>query len=149
MPYWFDGNNLIGQSAAAARTDSRTRREFLSTLVSYRRAGGGRFLVFFDGDDPRQSASPPGVPVRYTAPEPADEAILDGLRAARNPSEIIVVTNDRGLAARCRNEGAPVLTWSEFHSKMSRRARLAGRPEPQEKIDVDDWMRYFNLKTDD
>lgn len=149
MPYWFDGNNLIGQSAAAAGADARTRREFLSTLASYRQAGGGKFLVFFDGDDPHRSASPPGVPVRYTAPLPADDAILEGLRGARNPAEIIVVTNDRGLAARCRDEGAQVLNWSGFHSKMSRRNRRPGRPEAQEKIDIDDWMRYFNLRTDD
>ena len=152
MPYWFDGNNLIGQSAAAARADPRTRAEFLSSLVACRRAGGGRFLVYFDGDDTARSASPPGVSVRYSAPETADEAILQRLRGMRNPSEIIVVTNDRGLAARCRAEGASVLTWSEFTARMqSRRARPNSRSEPMEKVDVDidDWMKYFEITNDE
>ena len=76
MPYWFDGNNLIGQSAAAAKSDAGVRRAFLSTLSSLHRSGGGRFLVYFDGDDPDRSAAPPGVAVRYSAPVSADEAIL-------------------------------------------------------------------------
>ena len=147
MPYWFDGNNLIGQSAAAAKADLRTRREFLSTLSSYRRSGGGKFLVYFDGDDPSRSASPPGVAVRYSAPVSTDEAILQRLREIRNPAEVIVVTNDRGLMSRCRNEGASVLTWSEFASKMqSRRPPRSKREGPADKIDVEDWIKYFGIK---
>ena len=147
MPYWFDGNNLIGQSAAAARADSRTRRQFLSALTSYRRSGGGRFLVYFDGDDPGGSASPPGVAVRYSAPVSTDEAILQRLREIRNPAEVIVVTNDRGLMSRCRSEGAAVLTWNEFAAKMqSRRVPRSKRDEPMDEVDVEDWIKYFGYK---
>ena len=147
MPYWFDGNNLIGQSAAAARADLQARRGFLSELMSYHRSGGGKFLVYFDGDDPDRSASPPGVAIRYSAPLSADEAILQRLRGMQNPSEIIVVTNDRELASRCRSEGAAVLTWREFVTKMqSRRVPRAKPGDRQEHVDVDEWMRYFGLK---
>lgn len=147
MPYWFDGNNLIGQSAAAARTDSRALKAFLSALFSYHRSGGGKFLVYFDGDDPNRSASPPGVSIRFSAPMSTDEAIIQRLREARQPSEIIVVTNDRELSMRCRNEGASVLSWSEFTTKMqSRRVRGSGHSNPQERVDVEDWMRYFGLE---
>jgi predicted RNA-binding protein with PIN domain len=146
MPYWFDGNNLIGQSAAAAKTDSRARKAFLSALTSLHRSGGGKFLVYFDGDDPDRSASPPGVSIRYSAPLSTDEAILRRLREARNASEIIVVTNDRGLSMHCRNEGASVLSWREFSTKMqSRRIPKSEHPDPQEHVDVDDWIRYFGL----
>ena len=147
MPYWFDGNNLIGQSAAVARVDSQARQSFLSALVSYHRSGGGRFLVYFDGDDPGRSASPPGVAVRYSAPHSTDEVILQRLREVRNPSEVIIVTNDRQLTVRCRDEGAAVLTWGEFTVRMqSRRATTSGRPEAQQNVDVDDWMRYFGIE---
>jgi predicted RNA-binding protein with PIN domain len=147
MPYWFDGNNLIGQSAAIAMADSRARKAFLSTLTSYHRSGGGKFLVYFDGDDPDRSASPPGVSIRYSAPLSADEAILQRLREARNAAEIIIVTNDRELLIRCRNKGASVLTWREFTTKMqSRRVPKSEHADPQERVDVDDWIRYFGLK---
>jgi predicted RNA-binding protein with PIN domain len=146
MPYWFDGNNLIGQSTTAARTDSNTRRAFLSTLASYHRSGGGKFLVYFDGDDPDRSASPPGVAVRYSAPLSTDEALLQRLRELRHASEVIIVTNDRELMTRCRNEGASVMTWPEFTTKMkSRRPQHSTRTDLQKQVDVDDWMRYFGF----
>lgn len=148
MPYWFDGNNLIGQSVAAARADSSLRRAFLSDLVRYHRMGGGRFVVYFDGDDPDRSASPPGVAVRYSAPVSTDEAILRNLRDQANPAEIIVVTNDRELASRCRSEGATVLNWQNFSAKMKTRRSPARSKtgNPSERVDVDEWLRYFGLK---
>jgi predicted RNA-binding protein with PIN domain len=152
MPYWFDGNNLIGQSAAAAKADRQTRRAFLSTLSSYHKSGGGKFLVYFDGDAPDASASPPGVPVRYSAPESTDAAILRRLREIQQPSEFIIVTNDRELMARCRDAGAVALDWRQFTSKMQSRppAKPRKQNDPQERVDVEDWMRYFGLnKTND
>jgi predicted RNA-binding protein with PIN domain len=146
MPYWFDGNNLIGQSAETARADSRTRRAFLSMLSAYHRSGGGRFLVYFDGDDPNRTAAPPGVSVRYSAPLSTDEAIIRRLKEVQQPSEVIVVTNDRGLMNRCRNAGAITMNWRRFASKMQYRCAPPGtRKDSQEPVDVEDWLRYFGL----
>jgi predicted RNA-binding protein with PIN domain len=146
MPYWFDGNNLIGQSTAAARENPRVRQAFLSTLSSFYKAGGGRFLVYFDGDDPGHAAVPPGISVRYSAPSSTDEIMLRRLREVQYPSEIIVVSNDRELAARCRNAGASTMTWSQFAAKMkSRHSARSTRSAPQERVDVEDWMRYFGF----
>ena len=147
MPYWFDGNNLIGRSAAAAKSDAGTRRAFLSTLSSLHRSGGGRFLVYFDGDDPDRAAMPPGVAVRYSAPYSADEALLRRLREIQRPAEIIVVTNDRQLMTQCRNEGAKTMTWQEFMAKMQARS-AAGHPKksgPEKPVDVDEWIDFFGL----
>jgi predicted RNA-binding protein with PIN domain len=146
MPYWFDGNNLIGQSASAARADSKTRRAFLSTLSTYQRSGGGKFLVYFDGDDACGGIAPPGVSIRYSAPVSTDEAILRRLKEIQHPSEIIVITNDRALRLQCRNSGASALTWEEFCSKMQSRSPRKSTKHNQEKpVDVDDWIRYFGL----
>lgn len=145
MPYWFDGNNLIGQSVAAAKEDSRVRREFLSTLSRYRRSGGGHFTVYFDGDDPDRRAAPPGVSVRYAAPVSADEEICRRLREIRNPSEVIVVTNDHALMRRCRDAGASVLSWDGFVSRMSKRRVPGSAREPEETVNVEEWLKYFGL----
>lgn len=146
MPYWFDGNNLIGQSAADANADRLTRRAFLSELSSYHRSGGGQYLVYFDGDDPDRSAAPPGIAVRFSAPFSSDDAIVRGLEASRKPAEITVVTNDRELTMRCRERGSGTQTWSGFVSKMNSRHSLPRRQtEKQEQVDVDDWVRYFGL----
>jgi predicted RNA-binding protein with PIN domain len=146
MPYWFDGNNLIGRSATAAREDPRLCKAFLASLSACHKSGGGRFLVYFDGDDPGSTALPHGIAVRYSAPLSTDQAILRRLGEIQYPSEVIVVTNDRELTVRCRGEGASALSWREFAARMeSRRSpRRSGKALP-EKVDVEDWMRYFGL----
>jgi len=163
MPYWFDGNNLIGLSADAARADRRSRMAFLSALSGWRGAGGGRFLVWFDGDDPADMPTPPGVAVRYSAPGSADAAICRRLHEIERPGEVIVVTNDRELSSRCRNAGANVLDWHRFALKMQSRsaapaAKNTRRRRPGETrqinqaqgdastaVDVDDWLRFFEI----
>jgi predicted RNA-binding protein with PIN domain len=146
MPYWFDGNNLIGRSAAAAKSDAGTRRAFLSTLSSLHRSGGGRFLVYFDGDDPDRAALPPGISVRYSAPYSADEALLRRLREIQQPAEIIIVTNDRQLMTQCRNEGAKTMTWQEFAAKMQARSSARSKKSaPEKPVDVEEWIDFFGL----
>jgi predicted RNA-binding protein with PIN domain len=147
MPYWFDGNNLIGQSTEVSRKDRNTRKAFLSTLSAYQKSGGGRFLVYFDGDDPADSAPPLGVSVRYSAPESADIVMLRRLKEIQRPTEVIVVTNDNELAMRCRHAGANSLPWHQYISKMQSRPSPASpsRNSTQEQVDVEDWMRYFGI----
>ncbi len=149
MPYWFDGNNLIGQSVERARADRSTRRAFLAELSGYARTRGGRFVVFFDGDDPDRSIPPTGVQVHYCAPASTDTLILTRLTEIRTPAETIIVTNDRSLQASCRTAGAKALNWGEFCTRM-KRTRPGGRclQDPEEKVDVEEWTRYFGLKKD-
>lgn len=147
MPYWIDGNNLIGQSADSLRTRPKIRQEFLSTLSAYYRSGGGRFLVYFDGDDPGQSMPPAGIRVRYSAPHSADDAIIRSLHEIHRPGEVIVVSNDTALQNQCRNAGSKVMNWQQFASKMqSRKLRQSVGNDLQEpSVDVGDWMKYFGL----
>ncbi len=149
MPYLFDGNNLIGQSADQARREPALRWAFLEQLSRWARAGGGQFLVFFDGDDTDRRLPPPGVRVRYSAPVSSDEAIVRSVTAARFPSEVIVVTNDTELSLRCRNAGAEVIDWHKFAAGMQKRGRAGGRRPAQESaVDVRDWAKYFGLDPD-
>jgi hypothetical protein len=146
MPYWFDGNNLIGQSAASSRQDPNTRSSFLGLLSHHASARGGRFLVFFDGDDHHRELPPRGVRVRYSAPLSTDDAILREAEGTRSPSEVIVVTNDQGLSSRCRRAGLKTMSWGAFTKKM---ASIAAPPSrtlaKEEKVDVEDWSRFFGI----
>jgi len=150
MPYWFDGNNLTGQSAAAARRDRGTRKSFLAFLSALAAERGARFVVFFDGDDPDRSRPPRGVHVRYSAPLSTDEAILRRAEGERYPAEIVVVTNDLELSARCRGAGLKTLDWRGFTEKVERGPGRPARTAPKEEpIDIDDWRRYFGLSPKD
>jgi predicted RNA-binding protein with PIN domain len=148
MPYWLDGNNLIGQTARQARDDRQTRNAFLKLLGSYAAQRGGQFIVFFDGDDPGHSIASPGVHVRYSAPLSADDALLQRLCGLRHPDEVIVVTNDRGLTRRCRDAGAQTLKWSDFGSVMRKSRPRQDRREKEDQVNVSDWARYFGLDDD-
>jgi predicted RNA-binding protein with PIN domain len=149
MPYWLDGNNLIGQSAARARLDRETRAQFLNSVAQYARNKSSIFTVYFDGDDPDRRIPPRGVNVRYCAPISTDDAIIRRLHESRNPSEIIVVTNDGSLRTACRSAGAKSMNWSEFQDRMQRAARhTPGSDKGEAPIDVEEWSRYFGLGED-
>jgi predicted RNA-binding protein with PIN domain len=150
MPYWFDGNNLIGHSAAALRDHPQVRKSFLETLSAYYKSGGGLFLVYFDGDDRGESMPPTGVRIRYSAPDSADDAIVRRLREMRLPGEVIVVSNDRSLQSRCRGAGSKVMNWQQFSSSMqARKTRGKKKKNTDEPVDVQDWARYFGLDDKD
>ena len=150
MPYWFDGNNLIGQSAAVARQDRQTRKSFLGLLSRYANTGGSRFLVFFDGDDSDRALPPRGVRVRYSAPLSTDDAILQAVEGSKCPDEIIVVTNDHGLAARCRCTGTKAMDWRQFTEKMTARSnRASGASSKEATVDVREWSQYFGMDPDE
>ena len=144
MPYWFDGNDLIGQSTASSRARPQVRKSFLSTLSAYYKSGGGRFLVYFDGDDSDRSMPPPGIRIRYSAPLSADDAIIRSLHDIRRPGEVIVVSNDTALQNRCRNTGSKVMNWQQFSSKMkSRKTHGKSKNAVEQPVDVEDWLDYF------
>lgn len=149
MPYWFDGNNLIGKSAAAAAADSAPQRAFLELLSQYSRSGGGRFLVFFDGDELERRMPPKGIRVRFSAPESADRAILNALSNASSPHEVIVVTNDRALSARCRDAGARTLTWGQFMQKRRPPLKASRDRSEADRVDVGEWAEFFGLDPTD
>lgn len=150
MPYWFDGNSLVGQPSALLRADRETRRAFLANLSLRTVARGGRFTVFFDGDDPDRSMPPKGIQVRYSAPRSADEAILHNLSGTRRPAEIIVVSNDHGLLSQCRAVGAQGMTWPEFENATRRRqpAHRGSIAKKEEEVKIEEWARFFGLDSD-
>lgn len=149
MPYWFDGNNLIGLPSAATEGAAERRRAFLVHLSEIVDRRGGRFLVFFDGDDADRRNPPRGVNIRFSAPLSADDDIIRRLEGVVSPGEIIVVTNDRKLASRCVEAGGRTQSWSEFEGRVARRRPFpdSGRPgeKPEETVDVGEWLGFFGV----
>jgi hypothetical protein len=149
MPYWFDGNSVLGQSSRKMREDRETRRAFLQHLGERTRSRGGRYLVFFDGDDPDRSLPPRGIQVRYCAPHSADGAILRGLRSVQKPAEVIVVSNDHALSRQCHSAGAQVMTWKQFDIESGRRSpEHRNKSAGEEEIKIEEWVDYFGLDSE-
>ncbi|HKA35661.1 MAG TPA: NYN domain-containing protein [Thermoanaerobaculia bacterium] len=141
MPYFLDGNNLIGRARGTARPSEKDRKEFLAEIADRLRATRAKATVFFDGAGERSSTLG-SLTIRESGSEPADDLIIREIGRFREPREVIVVTADRGLARRARDAGAGAITPDEFWSRFGRgEHRQPGKDAP--KVDVDDWLRYF------
>src|SRR6478752_964310 len=119
MPYFLDGNNLIGLARGVSRPSEEDRRSFLAEVADRLRATTARIVVFFDGPGERTS-SLGSLTVREAGAGGADDAILREIARARAPREITVVTADRGLARQAGDRGATILSPEEFWNRFGK-----------------------------
>ncbi|HOB53859.1 MAG TPA: NYN domain-containing protein [Acidobacteriota bacterium] len=153
MPYLVDGNNLMGRAAVRGLGGPTDRRGVVAALAALAAGRGGRFTVVFDGAPDAHFAGDVALgPVRveFAAPRSADDRILARVRAARNPRDLTVVTDDRALAADARGLGARVAGVNEFLDRLaSGGGRPAGAKGDAGPVDVAFWEDYFSGRTDD
>lgn len=141
MPYFLDGNNLIGHARGSARPSEEDRQSLIVEVSDRLRATRAKAVLFFDGSGDRPS-SLGNLSIRYSGTAGADEAILREIGSFRAPREIIVVTADRDLSRRSRDAGASAIAPQEFWNRFGKRPASQGRGDAA-KVDVEDWMRYF------
>lgn len=156
MPYLIDGNNLLG-SWGGPRSDDDGRAEVVRRVAAFCRARGARATVVFDGqplrpDFDRQDWGS----LTLLVPEPgqdADTVILDLVRRAPRPNELIVVTSDKALYSAARTHGAQVLRAHEWNALA--RGALArpprgrdddGAEKPDHEPDVEGWLERFERR---
>ncbi|HEY6052188.1 MAG TPA: NYN domain-containing protein [Thermoanaerobaculia bacterium] len=138
MPYYLDGNNLIGIARRTARPGEDDRTALLSELSARLRGNRSSVRVFFDGDG-RSAAL--GALTVSGAGGSADEAILREIGRASDARQITVVTADRELARRSRDAGAKTMAPADFWNRFGGSA--AAEPGKPGKVDVDEWLDYF------
>lgn len=141
MPYFLDGNNLIGLARNVARPSEEDRRSLVAEVSDRLRATKARALLFFDGPGEKRT-SLGSLAIRECGAGGADEAILREIGRCAAPQEIIVVTADRDLARRARDSRAKAITPAEFWSRFGV-AKGPASGDPAGKVNVDEWMRYF------
>lgn len=141
MPYFLDGNNLIGHARGTALPSDEDRQSLISEIAERLRNTRAKAVLFFDGPgDKRTSLG--NLSIRGAGPQGADDTILREIGRSRTPREVVVVTADRELSRRARDTGARTLSpddfWSHFGiSKRPERSDIPGR------VDVEDWLEYF------
>ena len=99
--------------------------------------------IFFDGPAGSRGTTLGSLTVRASAGGSADDAILREIERSSAPGELVVVTADRGLARRVRDAGGATCEPSRFFEKFGRGADAAPRPGGEPKVDVEEWIRYF------
>ncbi len=116
--YIVDGYNAIRRFEAfdAARL-AESRRRLCAYLEGRRPHGSVRnkVTVVFDGSSRVGGGREPWpFDVFYSIGETADDVILKCVRAARQPRNCVVVTDDKGLAFIVKKSGAAVMTVAHF-----------------------------------
>jgi len=140
VPYFLDGNNLIGRGGRDPSADE-DRGALVRELCDRLRRTRARAVLFFDGVATPGATSFGDLAIRFSGSASADDAILREVSRAAAPAEIIVVTADRGLARRARDSGAKAMAPEEFWRRFG--TARSGHAGGSSKVDVDEWMRYF------
>jgi hypothetical protein len=145
MPYFLDGNNLIGQVRRTSRPSQEDRAALVAEIANRLRRTRARATIFFDGPAGERVVSLGSLTVRVPSGGSADDAIVREVERAAAPGEAVIVTADRGLSRRCREAGAKVCSPEAFFARFGTAgaAPAAGR-EAAGKVDVAEWMRYFS-----
>jgi rRNA-processing protein FCF1 len=143
MPYFLDGNNLIGHARGTARPSEEDRRALIAEVSDRLRATRAKAVLFFDGSGERRS-SLGNLSIRESGTERADDVIVREIGRDRESREITVVTADRELARRARDAGASVIGPEDFWSRFGARAREAREARSEQAaVDVEEWLRFF------
>jgi predicted RNA-binding protein with PIN domain len=138
MTYIIDGHNLIGVLPDIHLTEPGDEARLLGRLRAHRaRNKSGPMIVFFDAGPSgsylksAQPGSSMDVEARFAEPgQTADDAIVAFLRAATQPGQYAVVTDDQELTWRVRALGASAIRASEFAVRLTSRA-LTRRDSPK------------------
>jgi len=114
MRVLIDGHNALAALKVGGKTHEAQRRNLLRRVAEVEPSA----TVFFDARRApagvMDTMSELGVSVRYCRGREADAAILEIVRGAGAPAQILVVTNDREVAGKATQLGARALAVKDF-----------------------------------
>lgn len=144
----IDGYNVLyAMAEIPAGTWQQKREKFLEFLRQRRPQGKNRLTIVFDSREGIGDQSQQGdIRIIFTSGETADDRISALVRQARNPREVVVVSNDRGLRTLVRGTGVKFLSATEFLMETSPRPRPPADVEPLRSPDADKINEEFKKK---
>jgi predicted RNA-binding protein with PIN domain len=119
MHYWIDGYNLLFYLPKIPGSFEEKRRFLILQIEKLVEKLSLSVTIVFDASDPVQNYDTRthlrSLEIIYTHPrKSADDAILEAVELHKNPSQICVVTSDKGLSIKAKALGAEILPLSEF-----------------------------------
>jgi len=149
MYYLIDGYNLIF-SLIDSKDNLRTLREqviqALKKKFAAKKISG---MLVFDGahrKDEESGLSYPSPLIVAYAPkgQSADEYIVVQIQLSKNPKEITVVTNDKGLGLHAKSAGAKVQENDIFIHWLQKKKKKSQSLEPKEtQQNIDRLLKIF------
>lgn len=155
MAYMIDGHNLIGKLPDIDLDDPNDEAMLVQKLSAFAARTRKRCLVIFDKGLPggKSRMSNQNVTV-FFAPHDAnaDRVMINRISGIQNPKDWTIVSSDNAVLAAAKRRKISTLKSAEFASLME-------RPEPPEKLGVDEspdvrlspkeveeWLSLFNEK---
>jgi predicted RNA-binding protein with PIN domain len=129
MRYLIDAYNLLFRTQKKKGPLEKNRQSLIEELNELTSKLNLHATLVFDGAEEHLRLPSRGhydaLEIIYTTKgQSADEYIFDEVRAAKSPSQLTVVSNDRELTGRCRQHRAKTLTIDEFlHSLVKKKAK--------------------------
>jgi predicted RNA-binding protein with PIN domain len=148
MPYLVDGNNVMGQRVGWHRDKAGARKRLIQDLARFLAARKAKVTVVFDGSpdtDFPEGSRYKSVRILYArAGSDADSRVKDLIRRSTNKRNLIVVSSDRELAAVAAGQGARVVPSGKFRKMLNEAiAASPDKPAQSDRIDIDEWLDYF------
>ena len=147
-----DGHNLIAKMPDINLDEADDEERLVRKLRQYRARTGRKITVIFDPGVafqlPRQRTES-GLTVQYASPgKTADALIINRLRKARNPQQILVVTSDRAIQQVARQVKARVISADGFAQTLSswRMSADEGDDVALSEDEIEEWLEIFNQK---
>lgn len=143
MPFFVDGNNLLGHLLGGPGASEEERRAVQSKIASRVRSGRSCVVLFFDGEPEagKREGWMGALTVRYAGNRSADDAIVEAVERSKARRDCHVVTDDRGLAERARSRGARSLSVSDFWGRLDGEAPA---PADGKAVNVEEWISFFS-----
>lgn len=155
MPYLIDGHNLIGQMPNLSLDDPHDEAKLVERLKSFMARTGKRCTVVFDGGLPggySRDLSTFSVQVVFAhSGTTADAIILERIRSARDPGEMVVVSADQQIVEAALRRRMSVLSPAVLASQMNThttpdRRDLDPHLTPDE---IQEWLDLFGGEPED
>lgn len=130
--YIIDAFNLIYKVDELAESPA-PHASLLQFLKSGRLTGSpnNRVVVVFDGHDNPDVSGEREYEIVFSGPRSADDVIKDRVTKSKNRSQIVVVSDDKGLTTFVSAEGAKIKSVAEFLKNADRRIRSLADDEKE------------------
>lgn len=137
MYYLIDGYNLIFSLIQSKDSLQTLRQKVIHSLqkqFAVRKISG---TLVFDGAHRRDeesglSYSSPLIIAYAPKGQSADEYIVNLIEMAKNPKEMVVITNDRGLILHAKSHGAKTQSNSAFIHWLHKKKKKGKEIEPKD-----------------
>ena len=157
----IDGNNLLYAMHAHAPVPHMGRETLVRVIDRWARLGTCEITLVFDGPTPRGGLSTQmmssRIAVRFSAPETADDIIVQMVRAAPDPALLHIVSSDNAIRhearlRRCKHSDSASFIKTLFPPTRPHHETPTAPPEKPDAVSPEEareWLDVFGSEDPD